>query len=89
MTDIKEQKAEEQLHYYNIKSGVDSVWGNWVVSKDGDVVNELFPYAIPYVHLFDKDWMEHLQQKVWFKDICKDDLANALKRAKDIRGELC
>ena len=25
--------------YYEVKSGVDSVFGNWVVSKDADVIN--------------------------------------------------
>ncbi len=87
MKDIKEQKALEQLHYFNISSEVDSVWGNWAVSKDGDVVNILFPYAILSIHLHDRDWMEHLQQKVWFKDICKQDLEKALKRAKEIKAQ--
>ncbi len=39
-------KALEQFHYFNILADVDSVYGNWAVSKDGDVVNCLYPVAI-------------------------------------------
>ncbi len=85
MKDVKEQKAEEQLHYFNISCGVDSIWGNWVVSKEGDVVNELYPYAIPCIHLQDREWMEYLQTKVWFKDVCRKDLEEALQRARKIK----
>ncbi len=87
MSDVSEIKAKEQLHYFNINSEVDSIWGNWVVSKNGDVVNARFPYAILSIHLYDKEWSEYLQQKVWFKDACKQDLENALKRARDINRQ--
>lgn len=74
-------KAEEILHYFNINSEIDSLFGNWVVAKNGDVVNYLYPYAILAIHLDDKDWMEAISKKVWFKDECKDNLRKAIGRA--------
>ena len=77
-------KIKEQFHYFNINSEIDSVYGNWAVSKDGDVVNYLYPYAILTIHLKDSDWLEKIKQKVWFKPECEDDLKMALNRANEI-----
>lgn len=74
----------EQFHYFNIKSEIDSVYGNWAVSKDGNVVNYLYPYAIFPIHLYDIDWMDKMKQKVWFRTECEEHLKKALKRAKEI-----
>ncbi len=74
-------KAEEILHYFNINSEIDSLYGNWVVAKNGAVVNYLYPYAILAIHLEDKDWMEAISKKVWFKDECKDNLRKVIGRA--------
>ena len=79
-------KIKEQFHYFNIQSDVDSVYGNWAVSKDGDVVNSLYPYAILAIHLADTDWLEKMKTKVWFKPECEDALAQALARAKEIHS---
>ena len=76
------EKIKEQLHYFNIHSGVDSVYGNWVVTKNGDVVNYVYPFAILAIHLYDCDWNKQIEEKVWFKDSCKGDLDKGLKRAK-------
>lgn len=43
---METNKIKEQFHYFNIQAEVDSVYGNWAVSTDGDVVNCLYPYAI-------------------------------------------
>ncbi len=77
-------KILEQFHYFNIQVEVDSVYGNWAVSTDGDVVNCLYPYAILAIHLKDTDWMEKIKTKVWFKPECEDALSLALARAKEI-----
>lgn len=53
-----------QFHYFNINSEIDSVYGNWAVSKDGDVVNYLYPYAILAIHLKDINWFEKMKHKV-------------------------
>jgi len=77
-------KIEEIFHYFNIESDIDSVFGNWAVAKNGDVVNYLYPYAILAIHLEDKDWMEAISKKVWFKDECKNNLRKAIERASFI-----
>ena len=81
---INESKIKEQFHYFNINNEIDSVYGNWAVSKDGNVVNYLYPYAIFSIHLYDMDWMEIMKQKVWFRTECEVHLKKALKRAKEI-----
>ena len=79
-----ENKALEQFHYFNINADIDSVYGNWAVSTDGDVINCLYPYAILAIHYNDCDWVLKLRQKVWFRQECESDLQNALSRAKVI-----
>lgn len=78
-------KIREQFHYFNINSEIDSVYGNWAVSKDGDVVNYLYPYAILSIHLKESDWLERIKHKVWFRSECEDSLMKAIKRAYDIK----
>lgn len=82
-----ETKILEQFHYFNINAGIDSVYGNWAVSTDGDVVNGVFPYAILAIHLKDADWLGKMKTKVWFKQECEGHLQNALDRAKSIIEE--
>lgn len=82
--DMETNKIKEQFHYFNIQAGVDSVYWNWAVSTDGDVVNCLYPYAILAIHFNDTDWMEKMKTKVWFKPECEESLSKALERAKDI-----
>lgn len=79
-------KVLEQFHYFNIESEVDSVYGNWAVSKDGDVVNSVFPYAILAIHLKDTDWMEKMKTKVWFRPECEPHLKQAIDRALRIKA---
>ena len=75
-------KVLEQFHYFNILADVDSVYGNWAVSTDGDVINCLYPYAILAIHFKEVNWIEKMKSKVWFRPECEDDLKNALERAK-------
>ena len=77
-------KVKEQFHYFNIDSEVDSVFGNWAVSKNGDVVNSVYPYAILAIHFKDEDWMEKMKSKVWFKPQCEEALKQALEKANEI-----
>lgn len=80
-------KIKEQFHYFNIQADIDSVYGNWAVSSDGDVVNCLFPYAILAIHFNDADWLEKMKTKVWFKPECEDVLRQALVRAREIQDQ--
>lgn len=68
---MNEIKILVQFHYFNINSEIDSVYSNLAVSKNGDVVNFLYPYAILAIHLKDTDWLEKMKQKVWFKPECE------------------
>ena len=61
---MNQDKILEQFHYFNIQAEIDSVYGNWAVSTDGDVVNSVYLYAILAIHLMDADWMEKMQTKV-------------------------
>lgn len=81
----EDSKIKEQFHYFNINSEVDSVYGNWAVSKDGDVVNSVYPYAILAIHLKDTDWMERIKTKVWFRPECEPFLKQAIVRAMDLQ----
>lgn len=78
------KKVLEQFHYFNIQADIDSVYGNWAVSADGDVVNCLYPYAILAIHFKNTDWMEIMRNKIWFKSECEEALSRALERAKEI-----
>ena len=80
-------KIKEQFHYFNIKSEIDSVYDNWAVSTDGDVVNCLYPYAILAIHLYDTDWLVKMKEKVWFKPECEGALRQALDRAKELHSK--
>lgn len=80
----KDNKILEQFHYYNIKAEIDSVYGNWAVSTDGDVVNSVYPYVILSIHFNDANWIEKMKKKIWFKPECEDDLIKALDKAKSI-----
>ena len=82
----KNTKVKEQFHYFNIQADIDSVYGNWAVSTDGDVVNCLYPYAIFSIHLNGTDWIEKMKQKVWFKSESEEALEEALDRAKEIHA---
>lgn len=79
-----DEKIKEQFHYFNIHADVDSVYGNWAVSTDGDVVNCLYPYAILAIHFRDTDFPEKMKTKVWFKPECEGLLSNALNRTKEL-----
>ena len=81
---METKKIKEQFHYFNIQADVDSVYGNWAVSADGDVVNCLYPYAILAIHFKDTDWKEKIKTKVWFKPECVDSLNKALNRAEEL-----
>ena len=82
------RKILEQFHYFNIQADIDSVFGNWAVSKEGDVVNSLYPYAILAIHFKDTDWMEKIKTKVWFRPECEEALSNALQRANQIINQI-
>lgn len=60
---MDKRKVIEQFHYFNIHADIESVYGNWAVSADGDVVNCLYPYAILSIHFNDINWIEKNENK--------------------------
>ena len=81
---MNNKKILEQFHYFNIQANIDSAYGNWAVSTDGDVVNCLYPYAILAIHFKDMDWIAKMRTKVWFKPECEEALNLALIRVNEI-----
>lgn len=79
-----ESKIREQFHYFNILADIDTVYGDWAVSTDGDVVNSVYPYAIMAIHFEGTDWLQVIRTKVWFKPEYEKTLLTALERAKVI-----
>ncbi len=75
---MNNEKILEQFHYFKIQADNDSVYGNWAVSSDGDLVNSRYTYAILAIHFNDTDWMEEMNTKVWFKPECEEALKYAL-----------
>ena len=61
---MDKRKIIEQFHYFNIHADIESVYGNWAVSTDGDVVNCLYPYAFLSIHFNDINWIEKMKTKV-------------------------
>lgn len=78
------EKVIEQFHYFNITADIDSVYDNWAVSTNGDVVNSVFPYAILAIHLKDSDWVKKVRTKIWFKPEYEMSLKKAIDRANEI-----
>ena len=77
-------RVHRNVYIRNSKGNIDSVYGNWAVSGNGDVVNCLYPYIIASVHIFDCDWINAFHAKAWSKSSNEKDLASALLRAKEI-----
>jgi len=85
-----QDKIKDTLDYYEVKSGVDSIFGDWVVSKDADVINVEKKYPIYTAQVKDSSldsWMSHMSDKIWFDSQENADFQNAFERAKKILGK--
>ena len=83
-------RIKEIFDYYEVKSEIDSEFGNWIVSKDADVINVEKMYPI-YTHQVENNsldnWLGHMRDKTWFDVQEGVDFQNAFERAKEILGE--
>lgn len=81
------EKIKGVFDMYEVQSGVDSEFGNWVVSKDADVINVDKMYPI-YTHQIKNStldgWLNHMREKTWFNAQEDADFQNAYERAKEI-----
>jgi hypothetical protein len=62
------EKVKDVLDYYGVESGVHSIFGNWVISNDGDIVNVKHMYPIYSYTLVEVDvnFRFNLKSKDWF-----------------------
>lgn len=83
-------KIKEILDLYEVKSEVDSEYGDWVVSKDADVINVERAYPI-YTNRIKTEsvesWLDHMREKTWFDNEEDANFQKAYKRAEEILGK--
>lgn len=83
-------KIKGVFEYYNVNSEVDSEYGDWVVSKDADVINVEKAYPI-YTYRIENEsvesWLDHMREKSWFNDVENENFQKAYKRAKELLGK--
>lgn len=81
------EKIKDVFDYFDVKSGVDSEYGDWVVSKDADVINVEKGYPI-YTHQIESSsidyWLDHMREKSWFNDTEDVYFQQAFNRAKEL-----
>ena len=83
------EKIKEVFEYYDVLSGIDSEFGDWVVSKDADVINveKSYPIYTPQVKAGNlNEWLEHMRAKTWFDSREDSNFQDAFERAKEILG---
>ena len=88
MTTDKEIK--HVFEYYEVPSGVDSIFGNWVVSEDADVINVERKYPIYTQQVKSQSidyWLDHMREKTWFNSPEEKDFIQAYERAEEILGK--
>ena len=80
-------QIKEVLEGYEVNSGVDSEFGDWVVSNYADVVNveRMYPIYTRQVQSDNVDyWLEHMREKTWFNNEEESNFQKAYKRAEEI-----
>lgn len=80
-------QIKEVLAGYEVNSGVDSEFGDWVVSNDADIVNvdKMYPIYTPQVQSGNIDsWLEHMREKTWFNCEEESNFQKAYKRAEEL-----
>ena len=85
-----QEKIKGVFDYYKVPSGIDSEYGDWVVSEDADVINveKMYPIYTKQVEAEGLDeWLEHLRMKTWFDATEENNFQNAYKRAENILGK--
>ena len=84
---VTEDQIKEAFEGYEVKSEVDSVYGDWVVSNDADVINAAkhYPIYTPQVKAEGvNDWLDHMREKTWFDNVEESNFIDAYNRAKEI-----
>lgn len=83
-------RIKDVFDYYEVKSEVDSEFGDWVVSKDADVINVEKAYPI-YTNWIKTEsvetWLDHMREKTWFDAEEDANFQKAYKRAEELLGK--
>ena len=84
---LMQEKINEVFGVYQVPSEVDSTFGDWAVSKDGDVINVEHMYPI-YTNQVQStsvgEWVDHLTEKTWFDANEESNFTKSYARAEEI-----
>ena len=80
---MEQYRIKKILEGYDIQSEVDSIYGDWVVTKDGDLINIKWTYPIYSYEVNHTHWLAHLKEKKWFE---RSSFMDAFNRACKILG---
>ena len=78
---MDENEIKYVLESYDIYSDIDCVCGDWVVTKDGDIVNVIDKFPIYKSEVHHDHWLAHFKQKKRFD---RSSFLNAFNRACEI-----
>lgn len=76
------KEIEYVLSYFNVKSPVLCLVGDWIITTEGDVIHYLRKYPIFNYQLKLPNWIEQLSDKDWFDDSQREAVVKALRIAK-------
>ncbi len=81
-----DEKIKDAFEYYNVKSGINKIYGDWAVSNDGDVINCQYMYPIYSYQIKndDEEWLSHMHEKTWFDQNCEMNFLSAMQRAHEL-----
>lgn len=87
---VSKEQINDIFEYYEVHSGVDSVFDNWVVSREADVINVDKKYPIYTQQVKSEDVaskLGHMREKTWFDSSEEENFLKAYERAHQILDE--
>ena len=80
-------ETKKAFEYYKVSCGVDSIFGNWVVCQEADVINIEHKYPIFTTQVISESIdsrLEQMRDRIWFTSLEEEDFKLAYLRAEDI-----
>ncbi len=71
---------------YNVQSNVEEIFGEWIVTSDGDLISLQHHYPIYSYQIDDDTWLLHMEGKTWFDEKCKQDFLKAFNKSCEIQN---
>lgn len=82
---MEKQEIEKSLiERYDVRSKVADIFGEWIVTSDGDLISLKNSYPIYSNNINDDTLLIHLQDKTWFDRKCEQDFIKAFEKACNI-----